>query len=371
MALITLLTLPRGRCKGDKYAACVAVLRKYEIVLLRNDWMHVPDGLMDPLVAGIGWMEFVAVAAVAVYMSRKRVRDKDLPRIAVLCAGIFVAQMLNFPIGGGTTGHLIGGALLAIMVGPVVAIIGMTVVLLIQALMFGDGGLTAFGLNAVNMAVIAPLIGWGVYTMLRPLLSRGEAPSGKAFTAGEAVAIGAGAWASVFIAASACAAELAVSYAISDGAYGIAATISVPAMLGYHAVIGVGEAMITVGVAAYILKVAPEMFKARDQARPAAPGFRGVLSSKIAQATVAIMVAFALALPLYFVYSSEGADGLETTMEDAGVPESEPLLASPFSYGEGYFAALFAGILGFVAVALAGLGLMRVLKAGKRRNEGR
>ncbi len=327
--------------------------------------MHIPDGLMDPLVAGLGWLEFVVIAAVAIYMSGRRTKDKDLPRIAVLCAGIFVAQMLNFPIGGGTTGHLIGGALFAIMVGPVIAIVGMTVILLIQALMFGDGGLTAFGLNAVNMAIIAPLMGWGVYTMLKPLLSRGEVQPGKTFTAGEAFAIGAGAWASVFIASAACAAELAVSYAVSDGAYGIAATVSVPAMLGYHAVIGVGEAIITVGVAAYVLKVAPEMFKS-TASRPAATiGLKSIFSSRIAQATVAILIAFALALPLYFIYSSEGADGLEKTMEDAGIGESEPLLTSPFTYGENYFAALFAGILGFVAVALLGLGMMRVLRAGR------
>ena len=127
----------------------------------------------------------MVIAAIAIYISGRRIKDKDLPRIAVLCAGIFVAQMLNFPVGGGTTGHLIGGALFAIMVGPVIAIVGMTVILLIQALMFGDGGLTAFGLNAVNMAVIAPLMGWGVYTMLKPLLSKGEAGPGKAFTAGD------------------------------------------------------------------------------------------------------------------------------------------------------------------------------------------
>lgn len=324
--------------------------------------MHIPDGLMDPLVAGLGWLEFAVVAAIAVYLSGRKLRDKDLPRVAVLCAGVFVAQMLNFPIGGGTTGHLIGGALLAIMVGPVTAIVGMTVVLLIQALMFGDGGLTAFGLNAINMAVVAPLTGWGVYTIVKPLVSRGTAGPGKTFTPGEAFAIGAGAWASVFIAAAACAAELAVSYAISDGAYGIAATVSIPAMLGYHAIIGVGEAVITVGVAAYVLRVSPQMFKSANREPAKAAGLRGILSSRIVQATAAVLIVFALALPLYFLYSSEGADGLETTMEDAGVAESEPLLTSPFSYGETYFAAFFAGILGFLAVGLAGLFIMKVLE---------
>jgi cobalt/nickel transport system permease protein len=319
---------------------------------------------MDPLVAGIGWIEFMVVIAVALYLSNSRVKDKDLPRIAVLCAGIFVAQMLNFPIGGGTTGHLVGGALLAILIGPVVAIIGMTVILLIQALMFGDGGLTAFGLNAVNMAIIAPLIGWGVYSILRPMLSKSAAET-KTLNTGEAVSIGLGAWASVFVASVACAGELAVSYAVSGGDYGIAATVSVPAMLGYHAVIGVGEAIITVGVASYVIRVAPEMFKSRDVAPKPFAGLSGIASSRILQATVAILIVFALALPLYFAYSSEGADGLEKTMEDAGAEEGDALLTSPFSYGETYFAALFAGILGFLAVALLGLGVMKVIRTKK------
>src|SRR4030042_864569 len=124
--------------------------------------MHIPDGLMDPIVALIGMLEFLAFISVAVYFSSKRLQEKNLPRIALLSAGIFVAQMLNFPIGGGTTGHLIGAALFAILVGPALAVVGMTVVLVIQALMFGDGGITSFGLNAIHMAVIAPLTGWGV-----------------------------------------------------------------------------------------------------------------------------------------------------------------------------------------------------------------
>src|SRR4030042_1886531 len=123
--------------------------------------MHIPDGLMDPLVVLIGLVEFLVFISAAVYFGSRKLQEKNLPRIAVLSAGIFVAQMLNFPIGGGTTGHLIGGALLAILAGPALAIVGMTVVLLIQSLMFGDGGITSFGLNALNMAIIAPLTGWG------------------------------------------------------------------------------------------------------------------------------------------------------------------------------------------------------------------
>lgn len=316
--------------------------------------MHVPDGLMDPVVALVGTVEFLVVFAAVLLLSSKRIREQNLPRIAVLCAGIFVAQMLNFPIGGGTTGHLIGAALLAILVGPLMAIVGITVVLIIQALMFGDGGITAFGLNATNMALIAPLTGWAVYTLVKPLL----AGAGRA---GDSIAVAAAAWSSVFVASAACAAQLAVSYEISDGAYGIVGSVSIPAMLGYHAVIGAGEAIISVGVVAYVSTVSPKAFTAPEPGPPGPGIVSRVASSKLAMASLAILLVFALALPLYFLFSSEGADGLERTMSDAGVEEQEQILSAPFSYGEEYFTALFAGLLGFLAVALVALGLMRSL----------
>ena len=322
--------------------------------------MHIPDGLMDPIVALIGLIEFLAFISVAVYLSSKKLQEKNLPRIAVLSAGIFVAQMLNFPIGGGTTGHLIGGALLAILAGPALAIVGMTVVLLIQALMFGDGGIASFGLNALNMAIIAPLTGWGAYTLFKPLASRG----GKV---GSELAVAAAAWASVFIAAAACAAELAVSYAISGGIYGIAAPVSVPTMLGYHAIIGIGEGIITAGVIGYLMAVSAETFITSQETTAAKNRWHGILACRTAQATLAVLVVFALALPLYLLYSSQGEDGLEKTMTDADVGEGDALLTSPFEYGDSYFAALFAGVIGFVAVVLASLGILRIMNPMTRR----
>lgn len=327
--------------------------------------MHIPDGLMDPTVALLGWVEFAAALAIALYISRGSLKEKDLPRIAVLSAGVFVAQMLNFPIGGGTTGHLVGGALMAIMIGPVAAMIGMTIILTIQGLMFGDGGITALGVNAVNMAVIAPLAGWGVYTLVRHVIAPDAKGLSKGFDPTATLAVGVAAWASVFLAAAACAAELAVSYAISGGAYGIGAAVSIPAMLGYHAVIGIGEAVISATVVAYVWRMAPEAF-AKDHVQPKPrSGLAGVMSSSIAKATVAVLIVFALALPLYFLYSAEGEDGLEATMTDAEVEEGDAVLSSPFSYGEDYFTALFAGILGFLATALVSIGALRFLRGNR------
>lgn len=311
--------------------------------------MHVPDGLMDPRVAAIGMIEFVSALALVIALGRRKLRDDGLPRLAVLSAGIFAAQMINFPIGGGTTGHLIGATLLAIIMGPGLAILGMTVVLLIQALMFGDGGLTSLGLNAVNMAIIAPLAGWGTYNLLT---KRGHEGHSK-------IAVACGAWVSVFLAAAACAAELAVSYAISGGSYGIGATVAVPSMLGYHAVIGMGEAAITVGMVAYLDTVHPQMFGASGRMSSASDQ---PSAWQTARAALAIVVVFALILPLYIVYASEGKDGLEKTMSEGGVNEGAPVIRTPFSYGENYLQALLAGLLGFAAVGLAVAALSRLLR---------
>ena len=187
--------------------------------------MHIPDGLMSPEIVALGWIVAIAGIALAVFKVNKKVDDKAVPLMAVLAAGIFVAQMLNFPIFGGTTGHLIGAALAAVLVGPYAAIIIMTVILIIQCLAFGDGGLTALGLNLATMA------------------------------------------ASVFVAAVAATAELIASFGLSGGAYGIEAAIALPAMLGYHAVIGVGEAIITASIYLYLSKVAPELIRSKAPAK--------------------------------------------------------------------------------------------------------
>jgi cobalt/nickel transport system permease protein len=319
---------------------------------------------MDPTVAAIGWIEFAVALTAAILFSSKKLRDKDLPRIAMFSAGIFVAQIINFPIGGGTTGHLIGGAMFAIMVGPARAVIGLTIVLVIQALLFGDGGVSSLGLNAINMAVIAPLSGWGVYVLLKSL-STVESKTVQW------LAVTVAAWSSVFLAAAACAGELLVSYAVSGGSYGIAATISVPSMLGYHAVIGVGEAAITLGLIAYLRYMAPEIIDTSRAESTKAPGPWSRIIQPTTLAVLAVIVAFVIALPFYILYASDGRDGLEQTMADAELGEDGPLLASPFSYGETYFETLFAGILGFAATMVLALIVSRLLNAhAHRKGEG-
>ncbi|MEW5759762.1 MAG: energy-coupling factor ABC transporter permease [Candidatus Thermoplasmatota archaeon] len=209
--------------------------------------MHVPDGLMAPQILILGWVIAIVFIIVATKILNKRIEEKKIPLMAMLAAGIFVAQMLNFPIGGGTTGHLVGCALATILLGPYAGIMIITTILIIQCFLFGDGGVTALGLNILNMAIIGSFTFWYVYKLF-PERYRN-------------IGIGVASWFAVFFSAGACAIELAMSHSLTNGIYGIPAYISIPAMLGYHTIIGIGEGIITTGIIVYLAHSAPEILK--------------------------------------------------------------------------------------------------------------
>jgi len=170
--------------------------------------------------------------------------ERQVPLMGVTAAFIFAAQMLNFTVIGGTSGHLLGGALAAILLGPWAGMLVLTSVLVIQALLFQDGGLLALGANILNMAVIGVLVGWAAYRLLYRLLgSRPWAVFVSGFVAG---------WLSVVLASLAAAVELAMSGTL-------AWQIVIPAMGGIHALIGIGEGLITVGVLAFLRVARPDL----------------------------------------------------------------------------------------------------------------
>jgi cobalt/nickel transport system permease protein len=177
--------------------------------------------------------------------------------MGVLAAAVFAGQMLNFTVAGGTSGHLLGAALATILVGPWAAVVVLTTVVSIQALVFQDGGLLALGANLLNMAIIGTTVAYFVYTSIRKLA--GERSWGL-FLGGVAAA-----WASIVVAALACALELAVSGTSP-------ANIAVPAMGGIHMLIGVGEALITLGALAFLYAARRDLFENNRMARsPGAP----------------------------------------------------------------------------------------------------
>lgn len=192
--------------------------------------MHIPDGFLNVATVATTYVVSAGGVSYAVKEVNKRLKEKQVPMMGVLAAFIFAAQMLNFPVAGGTSGHFLGAALAAVLLGPWAAMLIMTCVLIAQSLIFQDGGLLALGANIFNMGIIAPFSAYFIYRLSVLLL--GDNRKGRLI--GGVV----GAWLSVFLASLACAIELAVS-GTSPWA------VALPAMGGIHALIGIGEAIIT------------------------------------------------------------------------------------------------------------------------------
>ena len=200
--------------------------------------MHIPDGFLSGPVAGVGYALATVFVAIAVWRTNRSLGEKSVPLMGVTAACIFAAQMMNFPVAGGTSGHLLGSTLAAILVGPWAAIIVMTSVVGVQALMFQDGGLAALGFNVFNMGVITALVGYGVY-YLAALFANGQ--RGWVLPTGVFVA----SWLTVMLAAFATSIELAAS-----GTSPL--HVVLPAMMGVHALIGIGEGLITVAALSFV-----------------------------------------------------------------------------------------------------------------------
>ena len=214
--------------------------------------LHIPDGFVSAPVAAVGWVAAAGLIAFAARKADRNLEERAIPLMGVSAAFIFAAQMVNFPVAGGTSGHLLGGALAAILLGPWAAIIVMTAVVALQALLFQDGGLAALGVNTLNMAVLTVLVSWAVY--------RGLSPLARLHPLLPAVAAFAAAWLSVEAAATATALQLAVSGTSS-------LEVALPALVGVHALIGIGEGAITLGALALVRTARPDLL-----ARPARVG---------------------------------------------------------------------------------------------------
>ena len=208
--------------------------------------MHIPDGFINlPASAGFG-----AAAAGGVWYGLRRsaasLDDLRIPLAGLLAAFVFAAQMVNFPVAGGTSGHLLGGVLAAVLIGPWLGATVITVVLVVQAFFFADGGLSALGLNVFNMAIIGAIGGYGVYAGLIRLL-----PATRSSVVGAA---GVAAGMSVVLAAL----GFAFQYAIG-GEGGASMTTVVTAMVGVHVLIGIGEGVITALVVGAVLSARPDL----------------------------------------------------------------------------------------------------------------
>jgi cobalt/nickel transport system permease protein len=250
--------------------------------------MHIPDGFLSLVIALIFWVMTIALDGVAISRTNKSLGERQVPLMGIMAAFIFAAQMINFPVAGGTSGHLLGGALAAITLGPWAGMLVMTAVIAVQALLFQDGGLVVMGANIFNMGLLTVLVGYGLY---RAVLGANQ-------TTKLAVA-GVAAWLSVMTGALFTSLELWLSGTVN-------LEVVVPAMLGVHALIGLGEAVITVAALAFIFRTRPDILDERSASGQASRGW------------VVAGVLIALAVVLLSPLASGDPDGLERVAGDLG-----------------------------------------------------
>jgi cobalt/nickel transport system permease protein len=304
--------------------------------------LHIPDGFLNTVISLIFWALTVISVGLAISKTNKALGEKQVPLMGIMAAFIFASQMLNFPVAGGTTGHFLGGALAAIVLGPWAGILVMTAVIALQALLFQDGGLLVMGANIFNMGVLTAMVGFGMYRLVV-----------KANKTTRLAVAGVAAWLSTMASALITALQLWLSGTSI-------LQIVIPAMLGVHALIGIGEAIITVAALAFILQARPDLLTSESVAEK---GGKGWIYAGVIIALLAVLIS-----PL----ASGDPDGLERVAEDLGFLDRGlnapyqilPDYTIPF-LGETALSTVVAGIVG----ALVALGIIVLLGGLLKKKE--
>ncbi|WP_281356398.1 energy-coupling factor ABC transporter permease [Acrocarpospora macrocephala] len=330
--------------------------------------VHVPDGFFTASVSIGAAVVAAAGVSVALRNAKQELDDRTAPMAGLVAAFIFAVQMLNFPVAAGTSGHLLGGALAAILVGPYTAVLCVAVVLLVQGFFFADGGLTALGINITLMGIVTAAVAWGVFRLIVRV-----APNRTAIVAGSFVA----ALVSVPVAALAFAALFAIGGTAPIDAGAVAA-----AMGGTHVLIGIGEGLITAVTVSSVLAVRPDLvYGARGLTKPlvlrTADGERVVEAPRGPEAKPirpflvgAGIVSLLLAGVVSF-FASSSPDGLERVAEDKGFlgQASDHLFGGSAlaDYGDvGGIPVGVAGVLGVLITLAVGLGIAYLVRRKRK-----
>ena len=303
--------------------------------------MHLPDGFLDAKTALLS----SGVAAIGVGIALRQVRaslePRRMPMLGLGAAFVFAAQMLNFPIAGGTSGHLVGGVLAAILLGPSAAVLVMTCVLIVQCLMFADGGLLALGANLLNMAVINVCGGYFVFRLVKRIM-RMEQPRATVFAAAFA------GWFGTVLASVVCAGELALSKTAPW-------SMTFPAMANVHMIIGVGEGLATGLIILAVLRSRPDLVGSEPE-----------VNSGLRAGAIGYCVLVCLGLTLFVApFACPWPDALQVFGARLGLPT--PAVAAPLAdyqfpwIGSATVATAVAGVIGTVLAFIAAYTLARVL----------
>ena len=294
--------------------------------------MHVPDGFINAQVSiGSGIVSFATLWAY-VKNAKNLVADKLIALTGMMSALIFVLQMINFPIAAGTSGHLLGGALAVIVLGPHLGIICISIVVVIQSLLFADGGLSALGINVFNMAIVTSLVGWLVITSWKKLF--GEA--NISIISGSIVA---GLLSVIFS---------SIAFVFE---YALGGTVAVPlssvllAMLSTHLLIGLGEGVITALIVSLLLRVRSDLVYVKTNEHVSNN------TSSIYGLFIFLLLCFTLITP----YASSSPDGLESVAENFGFLETDGLVLFLNDYGisglnNSFLSTIISAVLGIVVV---------------------
>ncbi|MEU9450578.1 energy-coupling factor ABC transporter permease [Streptomyces sp. NPDC048277] len=329
--------------------------------------MHVPDGFIDAPTSAVTGAVAAGALALSLRGARRELDERTAPLAGLVAAFIFAVQMLNFPVAAGTSGHLLGGALAAILVGPCTGVLCVSVVLLMQGILFADGGLTALGVNITDMAIVTTVVAYAVFRGLLKVLPRTR----RSVTAASFVA--------ALLSVPAASAAFTLLYAVggtTDVSIGKVAT----AMIGVHVLIGVGEAAITALTVGAVIAVRPDLvhgarglrqgLKLRvngvlvdvpsSQAAPTAPV--AARTSRRALWITGLAASLVLAGFVSF-YASSHPDGLEKVAHDQGIDaktEEHAAAGSPLAdYGvedvsDARLSGGLAGVIGVGATVVAG-----------------
>lgn len=323
--------------------------------------MHAPDGFLEPPVAIVTALISIAVVAMAVRRSATELGDRQVPLAGMAAAFIFAAQMFNFPVASGTTGHLLGGTLAAILLGPWVGSMVVAVVIVVQGLLFADGGLTALGYNTLNMAIVPSFGGWALFGVFRRFLPRNSAGvvGATALASGVSVVLAATAFSLEWLFG----ASAPVPF---DTVFG--------AMVGVHVLIGVGEAVISGLVVGAVLAARPDLVVGARDLAPSQLADRRPVGAR------AFVIGGVLAASFFAVvvsqFAADDPDGLERVATDQGFLGSARDHALDHSVFADYatrgvddarLSLAVAGLTGVALTLLVGSGLVSASRQARAR----
>ena len=308
------------------------------MVFVYNFSMHVPDGFINAQVSAATGIISLGTLWAYIRNAKNLVADKLIALTGMMSALIFVLQMINFPIAAGTSGHLLGGALAVIVLGPSLGVICISIVVVIQSLLFADGGLSALGVNVLNMAIITSLTGWFTITLWKKLFGESQ------FTliSGSVIA---GLLSVVFS---------SIAFVLE---YAIGGTVSVPlgnvliAMISTHLLIGLGEGIITALIVSLLLRVRSDLVYVNSKKN----------KSNTLSTSYGVLIALILSLTLVTPYASSSPDGLESVASDFGFEETDGVVLLLEDYGissinNNFVSTTLSALLGILAIA--GLGTL-------------